>query len=215
MRQVAVGLVVLAALAGGGIVVMSAAQDVGEPEMAFELDWATFLGGESRDRLREVIVHPDGSIVVGGPFKSPGMPVSEGAVQREYAGDDPALGHGGIYGGDAYLAHVSADGTEIIAATYFGGSRQERGVYGMLLDSGGNVVIGGATRSPDLPTTEGSYRPAYGGGKADMYAAKLSPDLCELLWCTYVGTPQEEWPRGGIAPDGDDNVLIVGGTDSP
>ena len=106
------------------------------------------------------------------------------------------------------------NGEKILIATYFGGSKQERGVYGMLFDSQGNIVIGSATRSPDMPTTQGSYQPKYGGGQADMYAAKLTPDMKRILWCTYVGGSETDWPRGGLALDRDDNVYLVGGTDS-
>jgi len=181
----------------------------------YRVAWATYFGGSHWDQAREVIAYPDGSALVGGMTASSGLPTTAGVVQPKYGGDDPALGHGGIYGGDAFVVHLSADGTTILAATYFGGSRQERGVYGMALDSKANIVIGSATRSPDLPTTEGCYQRKYGGAKADMYAAKLSPDLTKLLWCTYVGASKTDWPRGGLAVDDEDNVYLVGGTDSP
>jgi hypothetical protein len=142
------------------------------------------------------------------------MPVSEGAVQSRYAGDDPALGHGGIYGGDCYLARLSPDGRRVLAATYFGGSKQERNVYGMGLDRDGNVVITSATRSPDVPTTEGSFQPKYGGPPSDCYVAKLSPDLKRARWCTYVGGSGDDFPRGGLGLDEDDNVYVVGTTAS-
>jgi len=135
-------------------------------------------------------------------------------VQPEYAGDDPSLGHGGVIGGDAFLVRLNSDGTRILAATYFGGSKQERGVYGMLLDSQGNIVIGSATRSPDMSTTKRAYQTKYGGGEADMYAAKLSADMKRILWCTYVGGSKNDWPRGGLALDDQDNVYIVGGANS-
>lgn len=183
--------------------------------LPFKIAYATYLGGHQWDQAREIIPYPDGTVLVGGMTSSSNMPTTGGVVQPEYAGDDPSLGHGGVVGGDAFLVRLSPDGDSILAATYFGGSKQERGVYGMLLDSKGNIVIGSATRSPDLPTTPGCYQPKYGGGQADMYAAKLSDDLKEILWCTYVGKSKTDWPRGGLALDAQDNVYLVGGTDSP
>jgi len=159
----------------------------------YRVEYATFVGGKAWDQAREIIVYPDGSALVGGMTASSGLPTTEGVVQATYGGEDPPAGHGGI----------------------FGGSKQERGVYGMALDSEGNIVIGSATRSPDLPTTEGCYQPKYGGPTADMYAAKLSPDMKKLLWCTYVGASKTDWPRGGLAVDEHDHVYLVGGTDSP
>jgi hypothetical protein len=184
------------------------------PNPKYEIAYATYLGGSAWDQAREVILYPDGSVLVGAQTSSNDIPTTEGAVQPGYAGDDPNLGHGGIYGGDCYLAHLSPDGKEIIAATYFGGSKQERNVYGMELDRFGNVVITSMTRSPDLPTTEGCFQPNHGGGMGTSFAAKLSGDLKQLLWCTYVGGSGDESPRGGLALDADDNVCIFGTTDS-
>ena len=180
----------------------------------YEIAYATYLGGDQWDQAREAILCPDGTVLVGGMTSSSNMPTTAGVVQPEYAGDDPSLGHGGVVGGDAFLVRLSPDGTKILAATYFGGSKQERGVYGMLLDSQGNIVIGSATRSADMPTTKGAYQTKYGGGEADMYAAKLSADMKKILWCTYVGGSKNDWPRGGLALDSRDNVYIVGGANS-
>ena len=64
--------------------------------------------------------------------------------------------HPGVYGGDCYLARLSADGRKVPAATSFDGSRQERDISGMALGSHGNIVITTTTCSPDLPTADGA-----------------------------------------------------------
>ena len=180
----------------------------------YEVAYATYLGGDRWDQAREVIPYPDGTVLIGGMTSSSNMPTTSGVVQPKYAGDDPSLGHGGVFGGDAFLIRLSRTGRKILMATYFGGSKQERGIYGMILDSKRNIVVGSATRSPDIPTTKGSYQPRYGGGQADMYAAKLTGDMKKILWCTYVGRSNTDWPRGGLALDEQDNVYLVGGTNS-
>jgi len=182
-------------------------------EPRYRIAYATFVGGSAGEQLREVIPLPDGSILVGGQTNSPDLPVTPGAVQPKYGGEPVGTGHPGIYGGDCFVARLSADGKKILACTYFGGSKQERNTYGFAVDSQGNVVISSATRSPDLRTTKGAYQQKYGGGKSDMFAAKLSPDLKTLVWSTYVGGRQEDWPRGGITVDKEDHVYIVGGAD--
>ncbi|MHC4400159.1 MAG: SBBP repeat-containing protein [Planctomycetota bacterium] len=181
---------------------------------AYGIETATLFGGSQWEEAREVIPLADGSILVGGQTSSADFPVTPGAVQPEYAGEPAGTGHGGLYGGDNFLARLDGDGSKILAATYFGGSKQERSVYGMALDRRGNVVFSTATRSPDLRTTPGAYQQEYGGGQADMMAAKVSADLDELLWCTYVGSTGNDWGRGGLALDRHDNVYLLGRTAS-
>ena len=185
----------------------------GEPR--YKVAYATYFGGRGWDEAREIIVYPDGSVLVGGMTASDNLPTTADTVQPKYAGDDPALGHGGIYGGDCFLLRLSPDGSQILAATYFGGSKQERAVYGMGLDAKGNVVLTSATRSRDLPTTKGCFQPTYGGGTSDWFVAKLAADLKTILWCTYVGGSGDESPRGGLAIDRRDHVYLVGSTGSP
>jgi hypothetical protein len=85
----------------------------------------------------------------------------------------------------------------------------------MTVDREGNIVITTTTRSRDIPTTERVFQQQYGGGASDWMVAKLSPDCERILWCTYVGGSGDDSPRGGLTIDRDDNVYVVGGTDSP
>ena len=187
-----------------------------ERTLGYHIVYATYLGGSQWDQAREIIVRPDGSVLVGMQTCSTGLPTTPGAVQPQYAGDDPALGHGGVYGGDCYLARLSADGRRILAATYFGGSKQERNVYGLALDRVGNVVFTSATRSPDAPTTPGCFQRKFGGGPSDMLVAKLNADLTRLLWCTYatyLGGNGDDLIRSlALGPEGE--VYLVGSTSS-
>ncbi|KPK79841.1 MAG: hypothetical protein AMJ81_12705, partial [Phycisphaerae bacterium SM23_33] len=79
----------------------------------------------------------------------------------------------------------------------------------------GNIVVCTACRSPDAPTTKGSYQPRYGGGASDVLLGKLAADGGKFLWCTYVGGRGEDWPRGGTALDNQGNVIVVGRNTSP
>ena len=181
----------------------------------YRIAYATYVGGCGAEQLREVIPASDGSVLVGGQTNSPDLPVTPGAAQPKYAGEPDGAGHPGLSGGDCFLLRLSADGAKVLACTYFGGSRQERNTYGMDLDSNGNVVITTGCRSRDLPTTADAYQRTYGGGASDVLLAKVSSDLRRVIWCTYFGGRGEDWPRGGIAIDANDNVLVVGRSTSP
>lgn len=183
------------------------------PSRGYKIQWVRLLGGSGSEQAREVICLADGSVLVGGQTSSKDLPVTPGVVQPKYGGEPAGTGHPGTHGGDCFVVRLAGDG-KVLACTYFGGSKQERNTYGFALDSQGDLVICSATRSPDLATTPGCFQAKYGGPPADMFAAKLSPDLKNVRWCTYVGGRQDDWPRGGITIDRQDCVYIVGGTSS-
>ena len=201
-------LALLAALIGACICSAQVPPDT----TRFRIAYATFLGGGGWEEAREAIPSPDGSVLIGAMVVSDGLPVSENAFQKQYAGDDPNLGHPGIYGGDCYIGRLSADGSEMLCATYFGGSKQERNTYGLGLDRAGNIVVTTMTRSADMPTTPGAFQRTSDSG---IVVAKLTADCTELVWCTYINGSRGASPRGGLALDDEDNVVIVGTTDSP
>ena len=211
LTGLAVLLVCIACESAEGVAPVLLAQS----ELRYEIAYATFFGGPFYEEAREVIAYPDGSVLVGMEAKSAGLPTSADAFQKSYAGDDPRLGHGGVYGGDYYLLRLSADGSRMLAGSYLGGSKQDRSTYGLALDDEGNVVVAGMTRSPDFPTTAGAFQPEYGGGKGDWVVAKLSADLDQLLWATYLGGSQDDSARGGLGLDAAGNVYVVGETNSP
>ncbi len=181
-------------------------------EFRYEIAWATYLGGSDYDQLRWVLAYPDGSVIVAGQSHSADYPTTPGVVQWQYAGEPPGTGHPGIYGGDIVISRLSGDGSQLLASTFLGGSRQERSAYMLALDAEGNVIVSSTTRSTDFPTTPGAYQRRYGGGTADTVAAKLTPDLRRLIWATYVGGPGEDWARAGFALDEKDNLILVGRT---
>ena len=72
----------------------------------------------------------DDSLLLGGQTMSSDFPVTEGAIQPPYGGEPTGTGHAGVQGGDCFLARFSANSRTIRAATFFGGSKQERDVCG-------------------------------------------------------------------------------------
>ncbi len=183
--------------------------------MRYRIEYATFVGGMELDRAREIIPSADGSVLIAGQTSSANLPTTPGAIQPRYAGDDAGVGDADRHGGDCFLARLSADGKRLLAATYFGGSRRERGVHGMKLCSDGSVVITGSTRSPDLPTTAGCFQPFFRGGEMDAFVTRLSADLSSVVWSTYLGGSGSDGSGGGLTLDADDCVYVFGTTTSP
>lgn len=179
----------------------------------FRIAYATFIGGSQWDQPREIIPYPDGSVLVGGQSSSPDLPVTEGVVQPKYAGEPAGTGHGGLYSGDCFVVRIGPRGERIRFLTYFGGSKQERAVYGMALDRKGNIVITTGCRSRDLPTTKGAYQRKYGGGMADVMIVKVKADGTGLVWATLLGGSDWDGLMGArLDPAG--NVYVAGHTRS-
>src|SRR5579862_7295673 len=70
-------------------------------------------------------------------------------------------------------------------ATYLGGSGDDLGAA-VALDSSGNIVVAGYTRSSDFPTTPGAYQTAVNGSTYAGFVEKLDPTGTHLVFATYL-----------------------------
>jgi uncharacterized delta-60 repeat protein len=122
--------------------------------------------------------------------------------------------HGG--GTDIAIAKFNNDITQLLAATYLGGSHWENNTGQntsiIAIDAFDNVYIGGETQSSDFPTTPGAFSRVYNGYK-DAFISKMSNDLTTLLASTYLGGENTE-EGGAIALDSMGNVYYTAYTDS-
>jgi len=57
-----------------------------ENAFRYRLAYATYVGGNEWEQAREIVVYPDGSVLVGMQTCSIGLPTTPGAVQPQYAG---------------------------------------------------------------------------------------------------------------------------------
>lgn len=115
------------------------------------------------------------------------------------------LGAGGI---DGVL-----DESDLVWSTFLGGDdRDDIGKNAIALDSSGNPVLTGTTKSSDFPTTEGVYDTLL-NGTYDAFVAKLEASGDSLLWGTYLGggSNDQGW---ALSLDSSGNVLLTGYTTS-
>ncbi len=165
--------------------------------------WATYLGGSKTEiGAPSVCLAPDGSVVVLLSTLSPDLPTP--------GGFDATLGGGQ----DLYVAHLSADGSQVLMGTYVGGTGIEAiETHGLGLGPDGTVYVTGATTSGDLPTTPGSWQPVAPPGDAgNGFLMRISPEGT-LLASTYVGGRDLDYGEG-IAVDSAGRVYLTGYTES-
>src|SRR5262249_40139293 len=124
--------------------------------------WARYLGGSSDDEATPSIrVADDGFVHVVMQTQSADMPTTSRAYQRRAKGLS-----------DLYVAKISPDGSNLVFATYLGGSNDESNEARQLaVDRQGNLYVVTWTASPDFPTTKSAAQPKYGGGKSDVAVA--------------------------------------------
>jgi hypothetical protein len=94
-------------------------------------------------------------------------------------------------------------------------------VFGLAVDSKGNVVATGDTSADNFPTTAGTFEPAcvqFGDGNGNTkrcqsaYITKLSPTGA-TIWSTYytpLTNPGNAVSGQGVALDANDNVFVLG-----
>ena len=162
--------------------------------------WSTYLGSTGEDRGRGgICTDPSGNVIVAGETRGP-FPVTAGTMQTVLGGID-----------DAYVTKFSPAGV-LLYSTYVGGNNREEGTGGIVSDALGNIYLHGSTLSNNFPVSPGAYRTTPIGAR-DAYLVKLKPDLTRR-WATYFGGTSNEEATGGIALDGNANIVFQGTTTS-
>ncbi|MCC6490177.1 MAG: SBBP repeat-containing protein [Candidatus Hydrogenedentes bacterium] len=169
----------------------------------------TWLGGHGFEKAWGVVTDSSDDIYLAGHVEALDFPATAGAFQMTHGGGTARAQD--QYGPkDAFVAKVSADGSRLLAATYFGGEGQDVG-YGIGLDAQGNVYLAGNTTSANLPVLN-AVQPAHHGGDSDAYLAKMDAGLTRLLFSTYLGGPgKDELCSDGLAVDASGFAYAVGG----
>ncbi len=164
------------------------------------LIFSTYLGGGDFEDGQAVDVADDGTIFVAGKTRSSDFPTSVNAYDVAANGSH-----------DVFVAHLSADGTNLLFSTYLGsGDYDEAHVIRAL--PGGEVVVAGRTFSQFYRTTPGAYDVTY-NGLGDAFLTKLDPTGTQLVFSTVIGgwLGERIWD---FDLDATGNFVIVGLTNS-
>ncbi len=207
--------------------------------------YATFLGGNKADMPHSLFVNAFDELMVFGTTGSGNFPVTAGAYQTSHAGGtlinyENSSTIGFPNGSDIFVSRLSADGTQLQASTFVGGSGNDGlnyrqrynnsysiimqgndslyynygdGARGEIItDQLNNVYVGSTTFSHDFPTTAGSVQPNWSAGQ-DGVVFKLDHNLRNMLWSTYLGGYGDDAVYS-IDVDSAYNLLVCGGTSS-
>ncbi len=112
-----------------------------------------------------------------------GFNTTTGAYDVTFGGGTSTSGS--KYPCDMSIAKFNATGTNLIYATYIGGSDNEQ-PHSLVVDASNNLVICGRAYSNDYPTTTGCYDNTHNGG-GDIVVTKLNAAGSQLIGSTFIG----------------------------
>jgi len=181
--------------------------------------------GSSRTYFNDVAAG-EGYVVTAGQTYMNDLPATPGAFDTTCGTDGLCDGVGPLLvpKSDGFVAIYSDDLQDTLALTYLGGSDHES-IRSVALDADGDVYVTGETTSVDLPTAgsgvdtgcgiDGQCDPtgAFGTPTPDGFVARLSDDLSQLRYGTYLGGSGEDRPEV-IEVDATGLVYAAGYTDS-
>lgn len=139
-----------------------------------------------------------GNLYAGGIATGPTLfmdgrfPATTGAFDITYnGGRDESEGiYAYFFECDITLSKYSADGTQLLYATYLGGVSNEY-PHSIIVNKQNELIVFGTTFSPNFPTTGGAYQPLR-GGKNDIIVTHFNADCSALIGSTYFGGSESD-----------------------
>ena len=147
----------------------------------------TSAGGQNFQDCDGLALDSSGNVWMTGITPFSDFPTTAGAYRSTFIG--------GNY--DAYIAKFSPDLSNLLAATFYGGSGNEAGDSSARIDfdSAGNIYTAGTSASTDVQVTSDAYQSTYQGGAHDEIVIGLSSDLKTLVYSTYLGGNGDDFNR--------------------
>lgn len=157
---------------------------------------ATYFGTSGLEILEthDLAVDDAGNFIVVGETKGLDLETGRKSYQAEFGGGNT----------DGFVAKISADGTQVLAATYFGGDGRDN-VEGVVLKADG-IYVTGMTSSTNLAVTDGGSF----SGATDAFVVRFSTDLQSADYVSYVGGTDDD--HGRAIAVSDSGQVTLGGT---
>ncbi|MGI8785374.1 MAG: SBBP repeat-containing protein [Acidobacteriota bacterium] len=163
--------------------------------------YSTYLGGSGSEFAGANLLGPEGTVYFSIRSNSSNLPT---------ANPFQAAGRGDF---DLYIGRLNASGSQLLGATYLGGTKAESAGSSMTTDSRGNLVVVGSTISSDFPVLN-PIRPPAGNiaNINDGFITILAGDLRSLVFSTHYGGDSSDSFTGAVVDPSTDRIYVTGGT---
>ena len=194
------------------------------------LHFSTYLGGSGTEVPHSLVVNDNNELYVLGTTSSSDFPVTEDAFDTTFNGGESYVLTSTVRfneGSDIVIAKFNDIGTQLLGATYVGGSGNDglntvtslRRNYAdeargeIIIDGQSNVYVASSTQSWDFPVTDGAFDTAFCGGNQDACIIKFNHNLTNMIWCSYLGGMGDDAAYSIVLSD-DHSLYVCGGTTS-
>jgi hypothetical protein len=161
------------------------------------LQYSTYFGGPDVLNGNAIAIDDQGQAYVAGYVNSTGLPVTPGAFQTTFAGNE-----------DAYITKFSSNGESLIYSTYLGGSGREYS-WSIGIDTEYCAYVTGQTNSINFPITPGAFQTTRGY----MFVTKIAADGGSLIYSSFLGNNNTDISYD-IAVDTQGSAYVTGRTAS-
>ncbi len=152
---------------------------------ASEVIASTYYGGSGRDLIEGIHYTDDGIFVTGTTYSSD-LPVTDVTQFGGYQG-----------GGDGFIALFSHDLSTLLYGSYFGGDWEDA-ARAVAVSAGGDIYIGGSTRSRDFPIQD-AEQPTKSAWFPAGFLSQLRPDAITAQPGSDITITASARPDGGPA----------------
>ncbi len=149
-----------------------------------------------------------GNGYAGGTVYGVSFPVTTGAFDPTYNGGGPGGQWLGDIARDVAIWKVNAVGTQLLFATFLGGSGDEQ-PHSMVVDHANRLVVMGTTESGDFPVTPGAFQTNH-MGMHDIFISIFSEDGTQLSASTLMGGTDRDGLNGYYSQFSYTNILPTG-----
>lgn len=153
------------------------------------LVFSTFLGGDmldASDSSHALALDEAGNVYVAGETTTADFPVAPGAYDVSAAG------------AEAFVAKLSADGTQLIYATFLGGEGED--AARAVTVEGSRAYVAGETDSQQFPGVEGETLAT--AGTTDAFVAVINSEGTGVEYVTLLGGTLEDYANGIAVENG-------------